>query len=235
MNSGPKSASDPTSVASVSYAHQALWPEAFIGVNFKQGPWYVQLGVDAQIIKPRTHAVDGNGVTHKVDESVASFTPTLYAQYVERLWSIKFRTLLARNTSHLNQLVGYAVTGVNADGSWEYRPMQATISYLNLAYGRKVKANLFLGYMKNLGVGEELYDFGSGAYHIYMKGGEEFTHLDGIFRVAPSVSYNLKAFNVGLEYEWTAASYGDINSDATVEPQRQVVNHRLCALVKYNF
>lgn len=235
MNNGPRSASDPTSVASVSYAHQALWPEAFLGLNFKQGPWYVQLGVDAQIIKPRTHAVDGNGVTHKVDESVSSFTPTLYAQYVERLWSIKFRTLLASNTSHLNQLVGYAVTGVNADGSWEYRPMQATISYLNLAYGRKVKANLFLGYMKNLGAGEDLYDFGSGAYHIYMKGGEEFTRLDGIFRVAPSVSYNLKAFNVGLEYELTAASYGDINSDATVDPQRQVVNHRLCALVKYNF
>ena len=235
MNNGPRSASDPTSVASVSYAHQALWPEAFIGLNFKQGPWYVQLGVDAQIIKPRTHAVDGNGVTHKVDESVSSFTPTLYAQYVERLWSIKFRTMLAQNTSHLNQLVGYAVTGVNADGSWEYRPMQATISYLNLAYGRKVKANLFLGYMKNLGGGEELYDFGSGAYRIYMKGGEEFTHLDGIFRVAPSVSYNLKAFSVGLEYELTAASYGDINSDATVDPQRQVVNHRLCALVKYNF
>ena len=235
MNNGPRSASDPTSVASVSYAHQALWPEAFLGLNFKQGPWYVQLGVDAQIIKPRTHAVDGNGVTHKVDESVSSFTPTLYAQYVERLWSIKFRTLLASNTSHLNQLVGYAVTGVNADGSWEYRPMQATISYLNLAYGRKVKANLFLGYMKNLGAGEDLYDFGSGAYHIYMKGGEEFTRLDGIFRVAPSVSYNLKAFNVGLEYELTAASYGDINSDATVESQRQVVNHRLCALVKYNF
>lgn len=235
MNNGPRNASDPTSVASVSYAHQALWPEAFIGLNFKQGPWYVQLGVDAQIIKPRTHAVDGNGVTHKVDESVSSFTPTLYAQYVKGMWSVKCRTLLASNTSHLNQLVGYAVTGVNADGSWEYRPMQATISYLNLAYGRKVKANLFLGYMKNLGAGEELYDFGGGAYRIYMKGGEEFTRLDGIFRVAPSVSYNLKAFNVGLEYELTAASYGRKNSDATVDPQRQVVNHRLCALVKYNF
>ena len=246
MNNGPKSASDPTSVASVDFAHHALWPEAFLGLNFKQGPWYLQLGVDAQVIKPRTHAVDGNGVTHKVDESVSSLSPTLYAQYVENRWSIKFRTMLAQNTSHLNQLVGYAVVGNGgdplptpgavADNTWEYRPMTASISYLDIAYGRKVKANLFLGYMKNLGVGERLYDYSSaGDYYIYMKGGEEFTHLDGIYRVAPSVSYNLKAFNVGLEYELTAASYGDINTDATVDPKRQVVNHRLCVLVKYNF
>ncbi len=234
MNNGPKSASDPTSMASVDFAHHALWPEAFIGANFRQGPFYVQLGADAQVLKPRTHALVG-GVTRKVDERVLSISPTLYAQYVEGPWSVKLRTLLASNTSHLNQLVGYAVTGVNADGSWEYRPMQASVSYLNIAYGRTVKANLFLGYMKNFGVGEELYDFGGGDYHIYMKGGEEFTHLGSIYRVAPSVSYNLKAFNVGLEYEWTAATYGDIKKDASVDPKRQVVNHRICALVKYNF
>ncbi len=237
MNNGPKSASDPTSAASIDFAHNALWPEAFLGLNFKQGAWYAQVGVDVQKIRPRTHAQVG-GVTKKVDESVASFTPTLYAQYVTGDWSIKFRTLLAQNTSHLNQLVGYGVTSVNADGSWNYSPLRAAISYLNIAYGKKVRYDLFLGYMKNLGAGEDLCDFGTNDYRIYMKGGENFTHLNSVWRIAPSISYNVKAFNIGLEYELTACTYGDIDTDGSIllnDNLRNVLNHRLCALVKYNF
>ncbi len=237
MNNGPTSASDPTSTNKTDFALNALWPEAFLGFNFKQGPWYVQLGCDFQTIKPRTHALVGT-VTKKVDESVSSFTPTLYAQYVEGNWSVKFRTLLAQNTSHLNQLVGYGVTDVNADGSWNYAPIRNTISYLNIAYGKKVRYNLFLGYMKNLGSGEDLYDFGTNSYRIYMKGANNFTNLNSIYRIAPSISYNVKAFNIGLEYEWTACTYGDINTDGSIKDNdnlHQVSNHRICALVKYNF
>ena len=239
MNNGPKSASDPTSIASIDFAHNALWPEAFLGFNFKQGPWYVQAGVDAQILKPRTHAVDAGGVTHKVDETVKSFTPTLCAQYVEGNWSVKFRTLLAENTSHLNQLCGYAFTGYGDDGSWSYAPIRNSISYLNIAYGKKVRYNLFLGYIKNLGASSTLsLDPATGGYHIYMKGGENFTHLNSVYRIAPSISYNVKAFNIGLEYELTAASYGNLNSEGAVISDNSlhtVLNHRLCAMVKYNF
>ena len=237
MNNGPKSASDPTSTNSIDFANNALWPEAFLGFNFKQGPWYAQLGCDFQTIKPRTHAFDGT-VTKKVDESVSSISPTLYAQYVGGNWSVKFRTLLASNTSHLNQLVGYGVTDVNSDGSWNYAPLRSSISYLNIAYGKKVRYNLFFGYMKNLGAGKDLYDFGTGDYRIYMKGGENFTHLNSVYRIAPSISYNVKAFNIGLEYEWTACTYGDINTDGSIKDNdnlHQVSNHRICALVKYNF
>ena len=238
MNNGPKNASDPTSTNSIDFANNALWPEAFLGFNFKQGPWYAQLGCDFQTIKPRTHALVG-GITKKVDESVSSITPTLYAQYVEGDWSVKFRTLLAANTSHLNQLVGYGVSDVNADGSWSYAPLRSTISYLNIAYGKKVRYNLFFGYMKNLGAGEDLWlDPATNSYRIYMKGGENFTHLNSVYRIAPSISYNVKAFNIGLEYEWTACTYGDIATDGSIldnDNLHQVVNHRICALVKYNF
>ena len=238
MNNGPTSPSNPASTNSIDFAHNALWPEAFLGLNYKQGPWYAQVGVDVQKICPRTHALVG-GVTKKVDESVTSITPTLYAQYVEGPWSVKFRTLLAQNTSHLNQLVGYGVTSVNADGSWSYAPLRATISYLNIAYGKKVRCNLFLGYMKNLGAGENLWlDPATNSYHIYMKGGENFTHLNSVWRIAPSISFNVKSFNIGLEYELTACTYGDIATDGSIllnDNLRNVLNHRLCALVKYNF
>ena len=248
MNNGPKGASDATSTNSVSFAHNALWPEAFLGANLKAGGLYMQFGVDAQLLRPRTHANVG-GVTKKVNETVESVTPTLYAQYVEGMWSIKLRTLLAQNTSHLNQLCGYAVSGVNEDGSWNYAPIRNSISYLNIAYGKKYRVNLFLGYMKNLGASGSLYDFDADPaaeqYYIYMKGGQDFsnpskdfTHLNSIWRLAPSVSYNVKAFNIGLEYEVTACTYGEIGEKGQIllnENLRNVVNHRICALVKYNF
>lgn len=237
MNNGPRSASDPTSVASLDFSNNAIWPEAFLGLNYSGLDLYAQLGVDAQIIKPRTHALV-SGLTKKVDETVTSITPTLYIRYNNTKCDVQFRTLLAQNTSHLNQLVGYGVTGVNDDGSWSYAPLRASISYLNIAYGKKYRANLFLGYMKNLGARESLYDFGSGDYRIYLKGGDNFTHLNSVYRVAPSFSYNVKAFNIGLEYEWTAVTYGDLQPDGTVADNNnlhQVANHRVCALVKYNF
>ena len=238
MNNGPASPSNPASVASVDFAHNALWPEAFVGVSLRRDGFFGQMGVDAQIIRPRTHALIG-AVTKSVDETVESLTPTLYAQYEHNKLSIKFRTLLAQNTSHLNQLVGYGVAGVNADGSWRYVPLRSTISYLNAAYGRKYRFNLFVGYMKNLGAGEDLWDYsGAGDYHIYMKGGGEFVRLNSVYRIAPSISYNVKSFNLGLEYEWTAATYGDLATDGSIVNNgnlHQVANHRLCALVKYNF
>jgi hypothetical protein len=240
MNNGPvwdAAQNDYVSSNSTDFALNALVPEVFLGLNFKQGPWYAQLGTDVQMLRPRTFAKVA-GVTKKVDEAVTSFSPTLYAQYVSGNWSVKFRGLLAQNTSHLNQLCGYGVTGVNDDGSWNYAPIRNFVSYLNIAYGKKVCYNIFVGYIKNLGAWEDLHDFGTDSYRIYMKGGEEFTHLNSIYRIAPSISYNVKAFNIGLEYEWTAATYGDLSTDGSVKQNdnlHQVANHRLCAMVKYNF
>lgn len=238
MNNGPKTATDATSTASTDYALNALWPEAFLGLNFKQGPWYLQLGFDAQIIRPRTHAMGSDSVVREVSERVKSFTPTLYAQYDEALFSVKFRTMLAQNTSHLNQLVGYGVTAEQSDGSWDYAPLRSTISYLNISYGKKYRLNLFLGYAKNLGAAEKLHDFGADGYRIYTKGGNDFTHLDDIWRVCPGVSYNIKAFSLGIEYEVTGVHYGDLDAYGAVldnNNRRSVLNHRICALVKYSF
>lgn len=236
MNNGPKSTTDPTSTNSTSYAFNAMVPELFLGLNYRTNDFYAQVGVDAQTIRPRVHAANAQGVVCKVDETVQSFTPTLYMQYVGSKFAVKFRTLLAQNTSHLNQLVGYGVTGVNADGSWDYAPLNASISYLNISYGKTYRANLFFGYMQNLGCNEKLYAFGEDVYRIYLKGGQNFTQLGTVWRIAPSLSYNVKAFNIGLEYEITGAEYGELNEyGVPVDNLHTVVNHRICALVKYNF
>ena len=107
--------------------------------------------------------------------------------------------------------------------------------------GSKYRFNMFMGYMKNLGAGKDLYDFGTAQaarYLIFMKGGDNFTHLNSVWRFAPSLSYNLPHFNLGIEYEWTACTFGDQASNGKVllnDNLHMVQNQRVCLLVKYNF
>lgn len=240
-----------TSVSSVSFAHNAIVPELFVGVQYRDDHFYSQLGGTCQTLRPRQF---GNGyyfsihnefITFPVDEILTTVTPTFYFQYTQNKLATKFRLIFANNTSHLNQLNGYGVVK-NDDGRWKYAPLQAAIGYFNIAYGHRYRANLFLGYMKNLGLGEEhaLCNFSSDPYYdepiyrIYMKGGDSFTHLNSACRVAPSISYNLPHFNFGIEYEWTACSFGNLAQDGSIyinDHLHWVANHRICLLVKYNF
>ncbi|MDY5968414.1 MAG: hypothetical protein SPJ13_00135 [Bacteroidales bacterium] len=226
---------------STDFANHAILPEVFLGLNYRNEHIYAQLGSDVQPIRPRTFGVTPANVKVKVDETMVSFSPTAYFQYGDGKFAFKSRYLYAGNTSHLNQLNGYAVTDVNNDGTWSYAPLHAHIAYANFAYGTKWRANLFFGFMKNVGSDKDLFNFGTAStpsYLIYMKGGNSFTHLDGIFRVAPSISYNLKSFNVGLEYEMTAAKYGNLDKNGSIIDDgdlHSVVNNRICMLVKYNF
>jgi len=239
MNNGPSGMDIATPVASTSFANNAVVPELFVGVHFRDANVYAQLGADMQTIRPRNFGTDpSTNKTVRVNETLTSFTPTAYFQYVDGKFGLKCRTMLAQNTSHLNQLNGYAILQAYADGSYSYTPMRASISYLNLSYGKKWKGNIFFGYMKNLGARQNLYTDASGNVFIFMKGNKEFTNLDAIWRVAPAFSFNVSHVNFGIEYELTAASYGNLNANGSIADDsylHTVTNHRVCVLMKYNF
>ena len=231
------------STNSVSFAHNAIVPELFAGVQYRDDHFFAQLGSTCQTLRPRRFTyrpLNTLYIAQPVDERLTTFTPTFYFQYTQSRLATKFRLLYANNTSHLNQLNGYAVVG-EQDGQWEYAPLRAAIGYFNIAYGKRYRANLFLGYMKNLGAGQELHNFGSQlnpVYQIYMKGGDTFVNLNSAYRIAPSISYNLPQLNLGVEYEWTVCTFGDLASDGSIllnSRLHQVVNHRICLLAKYNF
>ena len=166
---------------SISFAHNAVVPELFVGVQYRDEHFYSQLGSTCQTLRPRQFAYQGiypDVIARPMDERLTTFTPTFYFQYTQNRLATKFRLLYANNTSHLNQLNGYAVVD-ELDGKWEYAPLRAAIGYFNIAYGKRYRANLFLGYMKNLGAGQELYNCGSEQapqYRIYMKGGNSFVN-----------------------------------------------------------
>lgn len=223
---------------STAYANRSLVPELFVGLHYRARDIYAQLGMDYTDLLvrrelPVTDYYTGTILYSHLDKGRChSFSPTLYFQYTPGLFSLKLRSTLARNLGHLNMLSGYA-WAVDAEGHRAYIPMQASVSYLDLAWGNRWRVNLLLGYQKNFGLADKDYTI----VELYMKKGVD--NIGSIYRIAPSISYNTSAFNVGLEYELTGVGYGQLDpTDGTVPHDgnlRQVLGHRLCLLVKYNF
>lgn len=221
---------------SAAYANRALVPELFLGLNYHSRTVYAQLGVDYTdlAIRREIPVIDiygGEPYTTLHEGHCRSFSPTLYAQYTEGLLAVKLRSTLAQNLGHLNMFSGYAWVA-DAGSQDSYQPVRSSVSYLNVAYGKRIRFDIFFGYQKNLGLPDG-YKFAIPAEQLYMKKGVK--NIDHIVRLAPSISYNTAAFNLGLEYECNLVGYGTLQSDATVADPHSVFGHRICALVKYNF
>ena len=101
-----------------------------------------------------------------------------------------------------------------------------------------MKGAIYAGYSKNLGTTKDLYNFGTeenAKYYTYYKGKNGGNGIDQHWRICPSITYNLKHLNFGVQYELTAADYGTMERDGKVSDTHTVYNHRVCGMVKYNF
>jgi len=122
---------------------------------------------------------------------------------------------------------GYGISKINSDGSFEYTNLNNSTSWLNITYGTKYQAGLFLGYSKNLGSSAELvanpFTFGA-------------SNIDQVYRISPQVSYNVKHWSFGIEYEMTTVSYGTLDfKDGKVKDTHDVTNNRIVGVMTYFF
>lgn len=221
---------------SAKYANRSLLPELFAGVHYANDHVYSQIGIDYSRLSVSTEVplASNPSYTALAKKFCHSFSPTFCLYYDRNLFSLKMRSTLAQNLGHLNMISGYAAVTDGVDlTNWVYKPLTALSSFVDLAYGKRWRANLLLGYFKNLGLPEGYSILDGSLGNMYMKKGVK--NVDDIWRIAPSLSYNTQAFNIGAEYECTAVGYGDVANDATVDFKRRVTNHRISILIKYNF
>ena len=249
---GPKDVAkgDYTSTGSFDYARNAVVPEIYLQAMYKNGGFQAGAGVDILTIKPRQSynrpVLDGNGNpifdangnpvtvgTFKCNEApVVSFTPTLFASYKADRWGIKGRVTYAQNAAHLSMISGYGVTNIKDNGEWEYGTINSIGGWIDATYKQPLKKGYlqfccFAGYTKNLGCEKEII-----GDMIYMRGEK---NMDYMWRVAPSILYTHNALQIGVEYNPTTVGYGEKNKNYTMHNPRPVTNHRICAMVKYNF
>ena len=261
---GPKDAAkgDYTSTGSFDYARNAVAPEVYLQAMYKNGGFQFGAGVDMLTLKPRqsyswtviennqlytedgTPVADENGLPVFESKEVTknykcsskdmflSITPTVFASYKGKNWGIKGRATYAQNAAHLSMISGYGVTAINQEnGEWEYTPLESVSGWIDATYKVPLKkGNLqfccFAGYTKNLGCDKEIVG------NIYMRGEK---NMDYMWRVAPSILYTHNAMQIGVEYNPTTVGYGKHDGDYKMYNPRPVTNHRICAMVKYNF
>ena len=251
--------------ASFNYARNAIVPEMYFQGIIKSGDFMMGLGVDVLTLKPRTQynvteksivntpVVDANGnpvldvitdepmyvqstkETTKAyksnDQLMISVTPTLFASYKKGNWGVKGRVTYAQNAAHMSMISGYAVTEKLENGDWKYSSINSIGGWVDATYKLNLKKGYFTfccfaGYTKNLGCMNEIKG------DIYMRGEK---NMDYMWRVAPSILYTHNAMQIGVEYNPTTVGYGKPDSKYNMSDVHAVTNHRICAMLKYNF
>ena len=251
--------------ASFDYARNAIIPEMYFQGTIKSGDFMMGLGVDVLTLKPRTQynvtektivntpVVDANGnpvlditteepmyvqstkETTKAyksnDQLMISVTPTLFASYKKGNWGVKGRVTYAQNAAHMSMISGYAVTEKLENGDWKYSSINSIGGWVDATYKLNLKKGYFTfccfaGYTKNLGCMNEIKG------DIYMRGEK---NMDYMWRVAPSILYTHNAMQIGVEYNPTTVGYGKPDSKYNMSDVHAVTNHRICAMLKYNF
>ena len=176
--------------------------------------------------------------TFKCNEApVLGFTPTLFASYKADRWGIKGRVTYAQNAAHLSMISGYGVTAIKENGEQEYGTINSIGGWIDATYKQPLKKGYlqfccFAGYTKNLGCESNFMKNEKDEYLIFMRGEK---NMDYMWRVAPSILYTHNALQVGVEYNPTTVGYGKHDGDYKMYNPRPVTNHRICAMVKYNF
>ncbi len=236
--------------ASAMYMKYGKVPELYAAATYKNGGFLFRAGVDVLSIKPRvfctTQVGDKTVIDHKVSDRKTSVLGYAYTQYNKDKFSFRAKSTFGQGGEHLNLMSGYAKVGENPDGSWEYASLRNSSSWLSMSYGKTWQGVLFLGYMKNLGLKDAIYDpirqcndpiAKSDVYFC----GNGSSNINQIYRINPQLIYNIGKMNLGLEYQWTSIQYGEydggkLNCYGLADKNLHWVgNHRVNVMVKYNF
>ena len=203
------------------YSRNALVPELFVGMTAKGKLLTGGFGVNASTIAPCVVAGD-----MRVNERLMSLSAMAFGSLKVDDLSVRAKATYGQNTSHMQQPTGFGIVATSDNGVNSYESMQLGSAWLTMMYGKKLRYGFFAGWMKN---------FGSAGENLQSLVVRNNSGMDQAYRFSPIVTYKVQNMTVGLEYEHTAAAYGTYQPNGTVTNTHWVANHRVCAMLKYDF
>jgi hypothetical protein len=220
------------------YANQtnSTIPNIHFQVKFKSEKTILGLGVDYKQLKPRTFTSNTkvSKLQYSTDATVDCAALLAYAQVKFGKLTVSSKTILANNVSESLMTGAFGISEYDTiTGHEEYTPYKHWFIWGNVSYGDKLKFNLFTGYLKNLGAGENIVK-PRGQQVVVFGLGEKISNM---FRIAPSVSYTSGKASFALEVEHNIADWGqyDYADKGRIINTKEVNSTRLLATMYYNF
>ncbi len=208
------------------YLKNGMVPEIFLGIDYMRDGFTAGIGGELLSLKPRQKS-EINGETYKVNERVTSLSGEAHVKYKAPMWTASAKTALANNLTQASMLGGFGVTSVDQrTGEREYTPFRHSATWVNFVYGKKWQPGVFIGYLKNLGTSKpitgETYGVG--------------LDVDQIFASYWQLTYNLKAWTIGVELSTSTAWYGKMdNANGRIRDAHSVTNYRALGVVMFSF
>lgn len=172
----------------------------------------VGAGVAYKTIVPRlTSSIEINDSitnTYKVSEKVGGVTVMAFAKIKLTPVTIKLQGRYGENISDILSISGFAVKEItdNVTGERSYTALKNISFWAEIhTNGKKLQVGIFGGYLKNLGTKESMSDTDNAVYGLG-------TDIESLLRISPRIIYNINKLRLGLELEYTSASFGDTDS-----------------------
>ncbi len=204
------------------YSRNSVVPMLYAGIDFTFGDLKIGGGLEFQHITPAIDLADNNKKYY-----LNALSGMIQAQYNKDKLSVKAKTLIGQNMSHLGICTGFGVVDHLNPGDLRFAPLAASSSWAQVQWGGALKFGVMGGYMSNWGAGKDLIP---GQIFAVENG-----RIDNMWRVAPNIQYTVGNMNLGVEYELTTVAYGTPQANGTVADTHNVSNNRLLLSVLYSF
>ncbi len=195
-------------------------------LQFKNKNIVAGVGAEFQSLKPVT---ESGGLVS--DEKLNSSTVFGYFKYSNDDIIAKFYGISGGNLTHLDMLGGYGIYA-NSNGIDSYKPTRTSSFWLDIASNKqKIAPGIFAGYTKNNGLSD------AGYKALYMRGLNGTTRaVDNVWRVSARVDFKENKFKLTPEVEYTAATWGTMDTSAKVTSAKENVgNFRALVSATYSF
>ncbi|MFT3919417.1 hypothetical protein [Cloacibacterium sp.] len=195
-------------------------------LQFKNKNIVAGVGAEFQSLKPVT---ESGGLVS--DEKLNSSTVFGYFKYSNDDIIAKFYGISGGNLTHLVMLGGYG-SYANSNGIDSYKPTRTSAFWLDIASNKqKIAPGIFAGYTKNNGLSD------AGYKALYMRGLNGTTRaVDNVWRVSARVDFKENKFKLTPEVEYTAATWGTMDTSAKVTSAKENVgNFRALVSATYSF